>query len=403
MLNDILNDAPVFGSGLLLMAAGWLGYQLRALPARLFELLRARCTRVIQIRDRHPQYEAWLRLLTAGAIRKGGPRWLELRAPGNDVQSGVTPTLVAGSGEFWARVCNKWCRVNVGREESAGDGHDLVRRFIINVEVVWATRTDLARFITAARQYTSACPDRTLLDVCDKWGGRTTRSMPRRTPATLCLPAGFYDRLEARLREFLASRTAYESVGIPWRFGVLLYGAPGTGKTSLAHTLASSLERRLAVVPLADLRSDEELVSAFDGVLDESIVLIEDVDCAFRERKSADADGVSFSGFLNCIDGLLAPHNGRILIMSTNHVDRLDPALIRPGRVDLRLEMPLLTRAAAADYVDRVFAHVAARHDIVTRVMTQPQPTAALLLNELLRHDWRRPNAAPAAVGHTPA
>ncbi len=126
-------------------------------------------------------------------------------------------------------------------------------------------------------------------------------------------------------------------------------------------------------------------------------MLIEDVDCAFHDRDSEDADGITFSGFLNCIDGVIAPQNGRILIMSTNHIDRLDPALIRPGRVDLRLEAPCLTSDAASDYVDRLFPHVATRHEVVREVLAGERPTAATLINRLMREDWRRTGAGREA------
>lgn len=391
-LTKLLEGSPIVEGGLMLMLAGWLGYQLRALPERILSVVRARFTRVIEIREQNPLYEAWLSLVTEGAVRTGGPRQLELRALAreHDLQA-LSSDLVAGTGSFAARVCGKWCWVCIHREESVANGHDLVRRFIITIEVICPSRTDLSRMVATAKLRANVRPDRAFVDICGKYGARTSMSLPRRDPGTLCLPRGYYARLEAKLRDFAASRTDYERAGIPWRLGVLLYGAPGTGKTSLAHTLASQLERRLAVIPLADLQADEELVSAFDAVLDDSIVLIEDVDCAFRQRASAQADGITFSGFLNCIDGMLAPHNGRILIMSTNHVDRLDTALIRPGRIDLRVEVPLLTREAASDYVDRVFAHVPTRHEVVDGVMQEPQPTAALLLNHLLRQDWRLP------------
>lgn len=390
-LEDLIGASPLVQGGLVLMAAGWLGYQLRAIPGRVFDLLRGVFTRVIEVREQNPLYDAWLSLLTESALRPGGPRTLEVRTVlSDDIENGASAVFAAGSDRFWARLCGKWCRVSVHREDSAGSSADLVRRFIIQVEVLFGRKSDLATMMRAAKARADVAEEHQLVDLCNKYGSRRTLMLPKRRMDTLCLPAGFYERIEDRVRDFLDSRNDYQRVGVPWRFGVLLYGEPGVGKTSLAHVLASSLGLRLAVVPLADLRSDEELADTFEGVLDRSIVLLEDVDCAFNQRESESAEGVTFSGLLNCIDGMQAPHNGRILIMSTNHIDRLDPALIRPGRVDLRVRMPMLTRQAAADYVDRLFPHMASRHDIVHRVMAEPTPTAAKLINELMREDWRR-------------
>lgn len=389
-IEEMLQGSPLVGGGLTLMIAGWVGYQLRALPLRLYGAVRRIATRVIEVRERSPLYEAWLGLVTDGALRRGGPRTLEVRAtPSRFDEQSPSVNYAAGEESFWARVCGKLCRVSIDREAS-NNPHELVRRFVITVEVLFGTRADLGRMLDAAKARADTTADRQLVELCNRYGVSQSQLIPLRSPDTLCLPGELYERVASRVREFVASRVEYERVGIPWRFGILLHGAPGTGKTSLAHTLASQLGLRLAVIPLADLRSDEDLVNAFEGVCGQAIVLIEDVDCAFRQRKQADADGITFSGLLNCIDGVIAPHNGRILIMSTNHIDQLDPALIRPGRVDLRIELPLLDRATAVAYVDRLFGYMAERHALVEETLREENPTPAALINRLMQYDWRR-------------
>ncbi len=404
MIENILTGSPFVQGGLTLMIAGWLGYQLRAMPGRAYGAARGIFTRVIEVRENHPLYDAWLGMLTEGAVRPGGPRTLEVRATTDEWEDrAASSAFAAGTASFWARVCGRWCRVWVHRDDAAGSPHDLVRRFVITVEVLFGTSEDLTRMLRAAKDRANVVEDRQLVDLCDKYGSKHTMSLPKRARDTLCLPRGFFESFESRVAEFQASREDYERIGVPWRFGVLLHGEPGTGKTSLAHAIASARGLRLAVIPLADLRSDEDLVSSFESVRDGSVVLIEDVDCAFRQRKSEDAEGVTFSGFLNCIDGVVAPHNGRVLIMSTNHIDRLDPALIRPGRVDLRLEVPLLAREAAVDYVDRLFPHVPERHDLVDEVMNTSKPTAAVLINRIMKADWRRERRAEPAPARGPS
>ncbi len=83
--------------------------------------------------------------------------------------------------------------------------------------------------------------------------------------------------------------------------------------------------------------------------------------------------------------------------MSTNHLERLDPALIRPGRIDLQVEVPLLSRQDASDYADRIFPHVATRHDVVDAVMAAERPTPAILINRLTQQRWHRPGVMGAA------
>lgn len=387
-LTQLMNQSPLVQGGMTLMIAGWLGYQLRTLPGRVMDLFRENATRQVQIRDTHPHYEAWLAMLTEHAVRPGGPRTLEVRvsrdADGVCVNGAA---LTAGVADFWARVHGHWCHVSVHREDRTST-MNFMPRYMITAEVFMCSREDLGRITDEAARRATTVENRQLVDFYSRHGCRSTVKIPKRTPETLCLPKGLFESVERQLRDFCGSRERYERAGLPWRQGVLLSGPPGTGKTSFAHALASKLGLRIAVITLADLESDTELVETFRSIEDQAIILIEDVDCAFRMRDGESAAGISFSGFLNCIDGVMAPHNGRILVMSTNHVDRLDPALVRPGRVDLHVEVPALSRQAAMDYVDRVFPHVPTRHAIVDEVMTLDCPTPAVLINRLTHRRW---------------
>lgn len=390
LIDKLIAQSPLVQGGLALMVAGWLGYQMRSLPERAWSFVRWWMTRVVQVRETHPHYEQWLSLLTEHAVRRDGPRTLEVRA--NWEEGRAMSRLSAGTDNFWARVHGTWCHVHVQREDAPGKMAVQQQRFIIQVEMLWSTRRDVERMTAEVARRAAVIEPKQLVDLYDRHGGSTTVKIPKREAYTLCLPRGMFESVEQRLREFCSAREQYEWAGIPWRFGVLLYGEPGTGKTSLAHALASRLGMRIAVVPLADFGSDHEMVDVFRSVEEQAVVLIEDVDCAFRQRDEGGeaAAGVSFSGFLNCIDGVMAPQNGRILVMTTNHVDRLDPALIRPGRIDLRIEVPTLGRQEASDYADRVFPHVAARHDVVSEVMALEKPTPAVLINRLTRERWHR-------------
>ncbi|HPR44450.1 MAG: AAA family ATPase [Burkholderiaceae bacterium] len=162
----------------------------------------------------------------------------------------------------------------------------------------------------------------------------------RRPLASVVLKAGQGEALLADLERFLTSRERYAQLGIPWRRGYLLYGPPGTGKTSLVTALASELRLNVCTLSLASpIVTDEKIHTLLAAVPQRSLLLIEDVDAFFRERDAAHAQvKLSFSGFLNALDGV-ATQEGTVLFMTTNHIERLDPALIRAGRIDEQVEL----------------------------------------------------------------
>lgn len=169
---------------------------------------------------------------------------------------------------------------------------------------------------------------------------RSVKDIPTRDLNTIVLKEGQLDRVMAYVSNFLSKEQAYVNLGIPWRTGLLLYGPPGTGKTSLATSLAHSLSLPTYFVSLSSIEDDQSLAELFTVIPPRSILLLEDVDIA-RAVKSRDDDsprGITMSGLLNVLDGLLSPH-GVITILTTNHRDILDPAIIRPGRVDIEEEI----------------------------------------------------------------
>ena len=127
---------------------------------------------------------------------------------------------------------------------------------------------------------------------------------------------------------------------MPWRRGYLLYGPPGTGKTSVAYALAGELHLKLCAMSLSNAKlTDQMLANQLQNTPPRSLILIEDIDAFFHARDKQDTRiTISFSGLLNALDGVGA-QEGRIIVLTTNHRERLDPALIRPGRIDVEIEL----------------------------------------------------------------
>ena len=184
--------------------------------------------------------------------------------------------------------------------------------------------------------------NRLMLYAVDSWSDnwRLADSKPRRSLDSVVLEAGVAKRLHDDIHEFFSRREWYARMGVPWRRGYLLYGPPGTGKTSVAYALAGELHLKLCAMSLSNAKlTDQMLANQLQNTPPRSLILIEDIDAFFNARDKQDARiPISFSGLLNALDGVGA-QEGRIIVLTTNHRERLDAALIRPGRIDVEIEL----------------------------------------------------------------
>jgi chaperone BCS1 len=141
------------------------------------------------------------------------------------------------------------------------------------------------------------------------------------------------------------------------------------GKTSLAKAIAGHMGYNICILSLNGIDSDKDLLTMCGGIPDNVVLLIEDVD-AYNVNREGNNEGITLSGLLNAVDGVTAK-NGCVTIMTTNHPDRLDKALIRKGRTDVHLELADPTEEQLTelfnrfgrDYNDEEFENMAAAQD----------------------------------------
>ncbi|KAI3912141.1 hypothetical protein MKW92_041723 [Papaver armeniacum] len=157
---------------------------------------------------------------------------------------------------------------------------------------------------------------------------------------------------------FSKGKDYYAKIGKPWKRGYLLYGPPGTGKSSMIAAMSNLLQYDVYDIELTAVQNNSDLRKLLQNTTDKSIMVIEDIDCSLdlagkrmkdkkeKKRKKSDSNlddqktKVTLSGLLNFIDGLWsACGKERIIVFTTNYLDKLDPALIRRGRMDKHIEM----------------------------------------------------------------
>jgi len=191
-----------------------------------------------------------------------------------------------------------------------------------------------------------------------EWVGKES-DCNKRTFDTVTLQNGLKEEIKNDLDLFINSEEWYSIREIPYTRGYLFYGHPGTGKTSIIKVASNYTKRDIHFIDLNNIKDDNELRNLFSKIdFKKTIVVIEDIDCMTNivqdrdlnkeketentEEKKKEKKGenivshVTLSGLLNVIDGVFEC-KGRILIMTSNKPDILDEALIRDGRVDMRI------------------------------------------------------------------
>ncbi|RKO98036.1 hypothetical protein CXG81DRAFT_6660, partial [Caulochytrium protostelioides] len=358
------------GSGLLVLTAGLAVLRQAAVAAATVARRRAFVT--IEIPGRDPAYPWVLRWLA----RHGhlGSRGHQLSLVTTVQRSGagaggLTPPFVPGPGRHYLRYDGAWLLVERTRERAAvtmaGAAGDGAGAGVLGrsgpVETVTLTglshhRGHIARLVQAARAEALEQLDDALVVYTSRGVNWEPFGPPRRRRplGSVVLRQGQAERLVGDVQAFLASRAWYDDRGIPYRRGYLLHGPPGTGKTSFIQSLAGHLGLHVCILNLAERgMTDDRLAYLLAHVPPASVVVLEDVDAAFGTREdhpdgiaAAGSRGgslmarhgamptVTFSGLLNALDGIVSGTD-RLLFMTTNHVDRLDPALVRPGRIDV--------------------------------------------------------------------
>lgn len=255
----------------------------------------------------------------------------------NSLETGNRLVMSVGTGKtvIWYKRRPIW--ISVSR---ANDGEKRGRTEDITLQTLGRS-LHLLEEICALAYATRQVPPKDRL-ICyvpgpfDKW--EFQRYLPRRKPGTLVLSKGKFENLHSDLEAFLAAKDNYRRLGIPWRRGYLLHGPPGTGKSSTVLALASEMSLNIARLNLAQTNLGHgDFCSLLANTPSPSIILIEDIDDAFYHRESKEAK-TNFAEFLNGIDGVSA-YEGNVIFMTTNRLEKLDPALIRPGRVDIMVEI----------------------------------------------------------------
>jgi mitochondrial chaperone BCS1 len=353
VLKHILNGQNQFASGgLLLMVLGSIGVFLRSLPQQLWSWLVQQTTMMITVKDDDDSF-AWVKewFLEQKFLKR--IRRVDLDTTLRGAEMALIPA--PGRHFFWHSRLPFW--VWFYRSEDT-KGRSQRRIESLTFRTIGRNQAVLKRFVDEI----VACHHRkanvtSYLYVYDE-GWTYVQAYSSRLLASVILKPGEKEHLLRDLERFRGSHARYRRLGVPYHRGYLLYGPPGTGKTSLVSALAAKFGMSIYVVNLTEF-NDRTLKTAMNDVPENSVILFEDIDCMKAGNRRSDSNEwmenqpssiatektnpaasftVTLSGLLNVLDGFHAPENV-VYVMTTNRVEALDPALLRPGRIDYRLYM----------------------------------------------------------------
>lgn len=330
--------AGIMGAAL----TGGLMWALRAAPVALLRMAGTWFTVSVEVISEDPAHR-WMLQWLSGVARTEKARRLSVLTdwgvdghfspgdPQGSTKLRLRLSLAPGMHLFFYRGFPVWL-TRTRHEDKIG-----AVRETLNVRVLTASRRIVDEMLEGMRRIALRREEGSIAvyaNGSDSWYSTGTRAV--RPLSTLALPEGLSDSLLQDMNAYLTGQAWYAQRGVPWRRGYLFYGPPGTGKTSTTVALAATLGADVYVLSLASVYSDNSLRHLCRNLPAGAMLVLEDIDAAFRERQTSSEntrDGITFSGLLNVLDGAVAGE-GRILVMTTNHIDKLDPALIRDGRID---------------------------------------------------------------------
>jgi chaperone BCS1 len=329
LLESLLQNQILTG-GFGAMALGWLAYQAKSLPRAVVGFLGGVfCVRVTMDSSRAFFFDVD-RALSARRIRLNKSFEFQNRE------------LTTGFGRGFA----KWDGMLVGydkiRDETALGGGKTILTMTFYTSDVEAVRRLLLSAVPA--DVNQNC----ITVAVERGGGWIGTYKRKRQLDTVFVEGEVGRRIVERLAWFEANPTWFERRGIPRKIGFVLHGPPGTGKTSLIYAIASELDLDIHyVTSLATMAQKIESIGA------KCLLVIEDIDTlsaglsrATGERGKEESIAAPLHEILNTLDGMQTP-DGLKFIVTTNHLDRLDPALLRPGRIDHIYEVGALGREEA--------------------------------------------------------
>ncbi|GAA5910747.1 hypothetical protein JCM8208_003553 [Rhodotorula glutinis] len=363
LVQSALDSNPYFSAGFGLMALGVGAQVLRRGAVQAANLAQRRLLVSLEISSKDPSYLWFLQWMSVQSARQAALANQPLRGfeglasrvrshelavetkyeQRKDGSSTAEFSLVPGPGTHYFRYKKAWFQVKRERATNMLDLNSGTPWETVHLTTLSRDRDLFSNLLGEARELAQqAVVGRTVIYTA--WGAEWRpfgQPREKRLLESVVLDEGVKERVVEDVQGFMRRGKWYSERGIPYRRGYLLYGPPGSGKSSFIQALAGSLDYNICVLNLSERGlTDDKLNHLLANAPERCFMLLEDIDAAFSSRSQTGEAGfnsnVTFSGLLNALDGVASSTSQRLMFLTTNHLEKLDAALIRPGRVDLK-------------------------------------------------------------------
>lgn len=261
--------------------------------------------------------------------------YLELN---KNTKSKNSPVLSVGYGPSWIFYKNTFGYINRKFKE---DNHSNRLKEEIFIQLFTRKKSVLVDLLAECNSQKDTSPE--IFIMTDNYFEKAC-DLQKRDFNSIYIPHETKSTIIGLFDDFLRNYEKYQQRGLPYKLGIMLEGPPGTGKSSIVKAIASYLKRDLYFVSGSDLsrKGRNGLISELRRLSRDAILVLEELDTlSGAETRDNDENNGEISGLLNILDGILTPP-GLIVIATTNHIDKIDHALLRKGRFDKIFHIDLL-------------------------------------------------------------
>ena len=387
-LTNLFKDNVILTTFISMYGIGVVTYLFRNIPTKLFHSIKKQITTTISVANFNISYDLLMKelvsnskLYTIRSLRMSNGKWGD-----------STLALTIGFGYHVLFYKKKLLFLSILEKESKS----YEEKITLQITKFGRSHSFFNELIQTVKRLDNGEPNEIKVFNYDPCHWEFITSIPKREMNSVFIPNETKKEILNALDSFVNNESFYKERGIPYQLGILLEGPPGTGKTSLVKAIASYINKNISTISPTHLY---DLPRSLGSFKESSIMVIEDIDTSIitNDRKTKNVlseedltqgkrleeeeppvfSFSSLSDVLNSIDGILSIH-GRVLIMTTNHYEKLDKALIRPGRVDLVIHVGFVTQETFNDFILSFF------NKKVERQFTGKEVTVSKLQNEFL-------------------